>query len=66
MIATIIGTHTISISNPTTSYRLSVNSRFFGYTNLFVSPFLDSGSMEVFLAVGESQANRLNMAFEAN
>jgi hypothetical protein len=66
MIATTIGTHTISISNPTTSDRLGIDTGFFGYTNLFVSPFLNRRSMKVLLTVGESKANRLNMAFEAN
>jgi hypothetical protein len=53
MIATKIGTKTISISNPTTSYRLGINTGFLGYTNLLVSPFLDGWTMKVFLTVGK-------------
>jgi hypothetical protein len=66
MIATIIGTHTISISNPTTSNRLGIDAGFFGYTNLLICPFLYGWAMKVFLSVGKPKTDGLNVAFETN
>jgi hypothetical protein len=57
MIATIIGTQTISISNPTTAYWLGINASLFGYTNLLICPFLYGWAVEVFLSVSKSKTD---------
>jgi hypothetical protein len=57
MIATIIGTQTISISNPTTAYWLGINASLFGYTNLLICPFFYSWAMEIFLSVSKSKTD---------
>jgi hypothetical protein len=66
MIATIIGTQTISISNPTTAYWLGSNASLFGYTNLLICPFFYGWAVEVFLSVGKPKTDGLNVAFETN
>jgi hypothetical protein len=57
MIATTIGTQTISISNPTTAYWLGSNAGFFGYTNLLICPFLYCWAVKVFLSVSKSKTD---------
>jgi hypothetical protein len=57
MIATTIGTHTISISNPTTSDRLGIDTGFFGYTNLLICTFFYGWAVEVFLPISKSKTD---------
>jgi hypothetical protein len=66
MIATRIGTQTISISNPTGPNRLGINASLFGYTNLLICPFLDRWAVEVFLPISKPKAYRLNVALKAD
>jgi hypothetical protein len=57
MIATIIGTQTISISNPTTTYWLGIDASLFGYTNLLICPFLYGWAVEVFLSISKPKTD---------